>query len=62
MALVAAAGVAATPRGRIPLALRGIAKVLGRGATLVPEPERVPAWRKALAFALTILAAVVAVI
>ena len=58
MALVAAAGVAATPRGRIPLALRGLAKMLGR----VPEPERVPAWRKAVAFALTILAAVVAVI
>jgi len=62
MVLVAAAGVAATPRGRIPLALRGLVKVLGRSAACVPEPERVPTWRKAVAFALTILAAVVAVI
>ena len=63
--LVCAAAALATPKGRMPLALRGIRKMLRKDAggrdTAKPEGESVPPWRKLLAFVLVLLAAVLAV-
>ena len=64
MALLCVAAALATPRGRLPLALRGMQKVLRRdkgeqGPATPVEPVR--AWRKALALAFVIGAAIAAV-
>ena len=61
LALVCASAALATPKGRLPLALRGVLKVLGqdRGAAAAPV-ETVSAWRRALAFVLILVAAVLA--
>ena len=42
LALLAAAGALATPKGRLPLALRGLAKVLGNSSpdSPLPAPNR----------------------
>ena len=60
IALLGIAAALATPKGRLPLALRGVLKVMRRDrvecAAQHPE-ERAPAWRRALAF-LLVLAAV----
>ena len=65
VACLGAAAAVATPRGRMPLALRGIRKMLRKDAgvrdTAKPEGESVPPWRKLLAFVLVLLAAVLAV-
>ena len=55
VAMLGAAAALATPPGRLPLALRGLARRLG----LKPaESElRVPAWKRALALALVLAAA-----
>ena len=61
VALLAAAAVVATPKGRLPLALRGVFRVMRRdGAVTGDEPmaARVSATRKFVAF-LLLLAAVV---
>lgn len=58
--LLAAAAAVATPRGRLPLALRGVLRVMRRdGAVPGEEPKavRVSAVRRAFAF-LLVLAAV----
>ncbi len=59
--LLGAAAAFATPRGRLPLALRGLSRVLGR-----PDGggsgEAVPAWRKAISFVLVLLAVAIAVV
>ena len=55
VALLGAAAAFATPKGRLPLALRGISRVLGRPDRGKTE-EAVPAWRKAVAFLLVLLA------
>ena len=57
-AVVAALGVAAalaTPPGRLPTALRGLARLLG--SKQAGAEGRVPAWKRALAFALVLAAA-----
>jgi len=64
MAFLCVAAALATPRGRLPLALRGLQRVLRRdrgeqGPVIPAEP--VCAWRKALALAFVIGAAVAAV-
>ena len=65
-AVVAALGGAAalaTPPDRIPLALRGVLRVIGResGAAVPSEPERsVPLWRRITALALALAAAALA--
>jgi len=61
VALLGAAAAFATPRGRLPLALRGLLRVLGRQGGDV-SGETVPPWRRALAFFLVVLAAIAAVI
>lgn len=63
MALVLAAAALCTPRGRTPLALRGIQKLLRKDSGALPSgkaPEKVPLWRKLTAFALVLLAFVLA--
>ena len=65
IALVVAAAALATPSGRVPLALRGVLKVLrrdGRAAPAVPEVRPVSTARRLLAFALVLVAAFVALI
>ena len=65
VACLGAAAAVATSRGRMPLALRGIRKMLRKDAgvrdTAKPEGESVALWRKLLAFVLVLLAAVLAV-
>lgn len=60
IALLGIAAALATPRGRIPLALRGVLRVMrkDRGECAAESrEERPPAWRRALAL-LLVLAAV----
>ena len=61
-------GVAAallTEKGRLPLALRGVRKILrrdaGRPERSAEETRGVPAWKRFLAFVLILLAFVIAV-
>ena len=57
-AVVAMLGVAAalaTPPGRLPLALRGLARLLG--SKPAEAESRVPGWKRALALALVLAAA-----
>ena len=59
IALLAAAAVVATPKGRLPLALRGVLRVMRRDGGLsgeAPKGERVSAARRALAFLLVLVA------
>lgn len=63
MALVLTAAALCTPKGRTPLALRGIQKILrrdGGASDSGKKPEKVPLWRKLVAFALVLLAFVLA--
>ena len=64
LALVIAAAALATPRNRVPLALRGILKILrkDRGITASQPPAPVPAWKRFLSFVFIILAAALALI
>lgn len=61
IALVCVAAVIATPKGRVPLALRGLSRILGwsRAAT---AGEQVPPGRKAIALLLVLLAAALAMV
>ena len=63
--LLVAAALVATPKGRLPLALRGIMRTMRRDGAVsgaAPCEGRVAASRKALAFFLVVLAVGVAVI
>ena len=65
--LLAVAAAIATPRGRVPLALRGLAKMLAhdRGQSTVVECSRrqsVSGGRRALAFTLVLIAILLALI
>ena len=65
MALLFAAAALATPKGRLPLALRGVMKVMrrDRGEAAPDGEERaVPAWRRLVAFLAVVAAALLAVI
>ncbi len=67
VALLAAAALLASEKGRLPLALRGIRRTLGRyaastGAEGKDASAGVPAWRRAVALLLALLAFVVAVV
>ena len=73
LALVCVAAAIATPKGRLPLALRGLAKMMGscevprsRGSEVkqphnpaTPQPS---AWKRGLAFLLVLLAILLALI
>lgn len=58
MMLVGVAAALATPPGRIPLALRGVAKLFN----IRENAGKTPTWKKLVAFLLTILAVGLAII
>ena len=58
IALVCVAGALATPKGRIPLALRGVAKLF----KISSEEQQVPGWKKLVAFLLVLGAIAIALI
>ena len=69
IALVCGAAALATPRGRLPLALRGLAKLLRRDAGTVPSAsprtgagQPVSPAKRLLAFVLVLVAAVLALV
>ena len=69
LALLCAAAAIATPKGRLPLALRGLAKLLARdrgqaqsAAVESCRPQSVSAGKRTLAFVLVVLAIVLALI
>ena len=67
IALLGFAAMLVTAKGRLPLALRGIRKILRKDAGRPAEaPETtaaaIPAWRRGLAFVLVLLAFLVAVV
>lgn len=64
LALLIVAAMLATPPGRLPLALRGVYKILRRDRGLsdgVPAADAAPTWKRVLAFLLVLLAAGLAV-
>ena len=63
IALLGIAAALATEKGRLPLALRGMKRMLQRDAGASEQQARkaVPLWKRLLAFALVVLAFVVAV-
>ena len=67
LALLCIAAAIATPKGRLPLALRGVAKLLARdrGQSIAVDGSRsqsVSLGKRALAFTLVILAIILALI
>ena len=67
LALLCVAAAIATPKGRLPLALRGVAKLLARdrGQSIAVDSSRsqsVSLGKRALAFTLVILAIILALI
>lgn len=62
--LVVFAAVLSTPKGRLPLAIRGLAKILRRDGknAATNEVKEVPIWKKTLAFVLVIIAAFLSMI
>ena len=58
VALLCVAAAIATPKGRLPLALRGVAKLF----RISCEEQTVPAWKRLLAFVLVLLAILLALI
>ena len=66
LALVCAAAALATPKGRLPLAVRGLAKLLRQdAASAAPAPQgadqSVPLVKRLLAFVLVLLAIFLAI-
>ena len=64
IALLVGAAVLATPRGRLPLALRGVWRIMrkdrGEGAAPLPGEVRASALRRFLAFIMVVVAVVLA--
>ena len=62
--LVVVAAVLATPPGKLPLALRGIRRMLRRdlGIGEMPAQAKAPVWRRILAFLLVLAAATLALV
>lgn len=54
LALLCVAAALATPQGRLPLALRGVAKLF----KMASHEQRVPVWKRLLSFGLVSLAIV----
>jgi len=65
IAIIVSAAAIATPKGRLPLALRGVLAVLRKDAGTTGTQGTVgtvPGWKRLVAFALVLLAALLAVI
>lgn len=63
IALLVLAAMLATPKGRLPLALRGINKLLRRdGANANQSSVVAPTWKRLIAFVLVVFAAILAMI
>jgi len=65
IAVVVVAAALATPKGRLPLALRGVLAVLRKDAGTTGTngtAGSVPGWKRLVAFALVLLAVLLAVI
>ena len=65
IALLGVATALATPPGRLPLALRGVYRILkkDRGeCAALPSAGPAPLWRRILAFLLVVLAALIALV
>ena len=58
VALLCVAAAVCTPRGRLPLVLRGLKRTLGSKKSAAEDGEKVPVWRKMLGF-LCVVAAVI---
>jgi len=64
MALVCVAAALATPKGRLPLALRGVCRMMKRDrgeSAAIPE-AKAPTWKRLLAFVLVLLALALALV
>jgi len=64
LVLLIVAALLATPPGRLPLALRGVYKIIhrDRGLSETPVSTTAPTWKRVLAFILVLIAAVLALI
>ena len=67
IALLGFAAALATPKGRMPLALRGVCRILrkDRGETAASADSsaaKVPLWRRLLAFVLVLIAVLTALV
>lgn len=64
IALLCIAAAVATPKGRLPLALRGLYRIMkrDRGEGAAQGAEQVPTWRKLLAFVLVLAAITIAMV
>jgi len=63
IALVVVAAALATPKGRLPLALRGLMKIMRKDrAGQPPTPGTVPVWKRLLALVLVLIAFALALI
>ncbi len=64
LALVVVAAALATPKGRIPLALRGVLRVLKKDRNLKDDdtPKTAPTWKRLVAFLLVLVALLLAVL
>lgn len=60
--LLSSAAVLATRPGKLPLALRGLAKMLNRNPPQAAEDTALPLWKRLLAFLLVIASAALAMI
>jgi len=62
VALLGLAAFLLVDKSKLPLALRGLKKVLGSTASPVPSAPPVPVWKRLLAFVLILVAFVLAVL
>ncbi len=64
LALLGVAAAIATPKGKLPLALRGVYRIVKRdlGESAADGSDKVSMWRRLLAFALVLAAAMLALL
>jgi hypothetical protein len=61
--LLVAAGILATAPGRLPLALRGIRRIMGKDSGIEdPSEPKAPLWRRLLSFLLVLAAGAIALL
>ena len=62
VALLCVAAAVCTPKGRLPLVLRGLKRTLNAKPSAADSGEKVASWRKALAFLCLLTAVAVALV